>query len=583
MINLKGAPFLLDDSQLAWVHETMSQMTLEEKIGQLFILLKAQPGVNEAQVKEQLATYHQGGLRWQGGDKETVYLQNTTYQKSSKIPLLIAANCDNGGDGCLPKEGTFVATAAQAAAYDSEETAFHMGLVSAREATSIGCNWLFNPIADIYLNWRNTIVNTRCFGDQAEQVIQNTRAYIKGVKTANANMACCAKHFPGDGIEELDQHLVLGMNELSNEDWMASYGKVYKALIEEGIESIMVGHIAMPNMSKKLRPGILPQDIMPATLAPEIVTDLLRGELGYNGLVLTDASHMIGFSAMKSREEALPLSIAAGCDMILFASDIEEDMSFIKKGIQKGILSLERIDEAVTRILGMKAKLKLTDEKVCIPDPSLIHSTVNTEEHQAYRKLAAQRCTTLVKDTANLLPIRLENHQKVLFFYIQTPPSSVVYQPDAAKDIFVKKLELEGYQVTVAPSFYDLEAKNGPSPMNMVRMMERGTREAFKNQYDLVIVAFNIKGYAQENNVRVKWSCHHSFELPWYVSEVPTIGVSLNFTNHLIDVPQIKTFINAFGSSEDNIEAVVDKICGKEPFTGEVKEHYFCNRWEARL
>ncbi len=583
MVNLLKAPFELNETQLKWVCQTLDEMTLEEKIGQLFIMLKAQPGVNEAQIKSVLDTFHQGGLRWQGGDKETVYLQNTTYQKNAKIPLLIAANCDNGGDGCLPNEGTFVATAAQAAAHESVDTAYHMGEVSAREATSIGCNWLFNPVADIYLNWRNTIVNTRCFGDNADQVLKNTRAFIQGAKAANPNMACCAKHFPGDGKEELDQHLVLGINDLTVDEWFDSYGKVYKGLIEDGIETIMAGHFALPNMSRYLKPGIKDHEIMPATLAPEIITGLLRDKLGFNGLVLTDATHMIGFSAMKSREEALPLSIAAGCDMILFANDIEEDVNFIKSGIEKGQLTLERLDDAVTRILGLKAKLKLTEESVRIPDQSLLQTGIGTSTHKNYRKLAAQRCTTLVKDTANLLPITSNDKKNILFIYIPSAPISMAYKSDREKEIFAKKLTDQGFNVTVAPSFYDLEVQNGVSPMNMVKMMERGSREQFKEKYDLVFVVFNIKGYAQENVVRVKWSSHHSIEMPWYISEVPTIGISLNLTNHLIDVPQIKTFINAFGSSEENIDAVIEKICGKSPFLGEVKNHYFCDRWEARL
>jgi len=170
MVNLRKKPYQLNEEQIEWVNRTLEQMSLDEKIGQLFIMLKTKPGVNGAEIQEILNQYHQGGLRWQGGDIETVYLQNTTYQKLSKIPLLIAANCDEGGIGCLPDRGTFVATAAQAAANKSDDAAYHMGLVSAREATSIGCNWLFNPVVDIYMNWRNTIVNTRCFGSDSDTI-----------------------------------------------------------------------------------------------------------------------------------------------------------------------------------------------------------------------------------------------------------------------------------------------------------------------------------------------------------------------------------------------------------------------------
>ncbi len=159
------------------------------------------------------------------------------------------------------------------------------------------------------MNWRNTIVNTRAFGDNADTVIQNTKAFIEGVH--QSPMACCAKHFPGDGVEERDQHLVLGVNDLDADTWEATFGKMYRALIDSGLESMMIGHIAAPALSRKLRPGIPDKQIMPATLAPELLTDLLRGELGFNGLIITDASHMAGIACMEKRSVAVPKAIAA--------------------------------------------------------------------------------------------------------------------------------------------------------------------------------------------------------------------------------------------------------------------------------
>ena len=179
---------MLNYDKVKWVEDTIAGMTLDEKLGQLFVLLKAYPGVDEEKIKKDLAISHQGGLRWQGRDKEQVYLQNTTYQKNSKIPLLIAANCDDGGIGCLP-EGTFVATAAQAGATSDTETAYRIGQVAGKEATSIACNWMFNLVADIFMNCRNMIVNTRSFGDTEDIGIADYRAYIKGIKEANSNIA----------------------------------------------------------------------------------------------------------------------------------------------------------------------------------------------------------------------------------------------------------------------------------------------------------------------------------------------------------------------------------------------------------
>ncbi|HRM36601.1 MAG TPA: glycoside hydrolase family 3 N-terminal domain-containing protein, partial [Trichococcus flocculiformis] len=124
----------------------------------------------------------------------------------------------------------------------------------------------------------------------------------------------CIKHFPGDGTEERDQHLVLGVNELSPEEWRASFGKVYQNHIDRGVEMIMAGHIAVPALQKELNSALEDKDIMPATLAEELIQDALKTELGFNGLVITDATHMLGMTSAMRREDYVPKSIAAGCD-----------------------------------------------------------------------------------------------------------------------------------------------------------------------------------------------------------------------------------------------------------------------------
>ena len=581
MVDLHAKPFNLNDEQIQWVEDTISSMTLEEKLGQLFVLLKAVPGFNEEQIKAGLATSHQGGLRWQGGDKEAVWLQNTTYQKYSKIPLFIAANCDDGGSGCLP-EGTFVATAAQCGAGQGTDNAYHVGLVSGREASAIGCNWMFNPIADIYMNWRNTIVNTRSFGENVDTIIANARAYIRGIKDANPNMACCCKHFPGDGVEELDQHLALGVNSLSVEDWNNTFRRVYQTMIDEGLESVMVGHIALPEMSRRLRPGIKDADIKPATMAPELLTDLLRGEMGFNGVVITDASHMVGFTATAKRSDAIPGAIAAGCDMILFANDVEEDIGYIRAGYESGLITEERLSDALHRILGLKAHLHLYEESVRIPDKAGL-DIVGCAEHQRYTEQAADTCVTLVKDTRNLLPVDPTQKKRAFLVYVQSTPTSKGYKGDPVKQVVIEELERAGFEVDFCPNYHDLEVENGVSPMNFVKMLGHESRESFIANHDVVFLFINVKGYAQENNVRVRWSCNHSCELPWYNEEVPTVGVSLNFTNHLIDVPQLHTFVNAYGPTRTHIRAAVEKICGRSKFKGTAGETVFCGRWDTRL
>ena len=579
MVDLKAKPFYLSDEAVRWVEDTIAGMSLDEKVGQLFVQMN-DCGADEEKIKAKTAAFHQGGLRWQGGDRKQVYDQNRFYQKHSKIPLLIAANCDNGGDGCLP-EGTFVASAAEAAAGEGTQTAYDMGYVAGREAASIGVNWMFNPCADIYMNWRNTIVNTRAFGDNADRVIENARQYINGIH--QSNMACCCKHFPGDGVEERDQHLVLGVNDLSVEQWDASFRKVYQTLIDEGLESIMVGHIALPEMTRKLRPGIKDEDIMPATLSPELLTDLLRGEMGFNGLVITDASHMAGIACMEKREVAVPKAIASGCDMFLFSNDAAEDFAYMKAGVESGVISDERLSDALHRILGLKARLGLYRPENVTPAPEIKDQVVGCQEHLRLAEEAAQRCVTLVKDTRHYLPIDPAQKKRARLIYIQSTPTSKAYKGDPVKQVVIEELERAGFEVSVAPNFHDLEVAEGPSPKHMFQMMDCGTMHDFAAKYDVAFLVINVQGYAQENNVRLRWSCNHSSELPWYATEVPTVGISLNYTNHLIDVPQVHAFVNAYGRTRTSIRTAIEKICGKSPFTATPSDTVFCGKWDTRL
>ncbi len=582
MVDLKAKPFYLNDEQIKWVEDTIASMTLDEKIGQLFVLMQAGPAATEEQIAGKLSAFHQGGLRWQGGNKDSTYFQNTTYQKHSKIPLLIAANCDDGGNGVCP-EGTFVSTAVEAGAGDVDETAYHMGLVAGREATALGVNWMFNPVADVYMNWRNTIVNTRSFGTDIDRVIRGVRGYIRGIKDANPNMAACCKHFPGDGVEELDQHLALGVNNLSVEEWNATFRKVYETAIDEGLETIMVGHIALPQMSKHLRPGMTDAEVMPATLAPELITDLLRGEMGFNGLVITDASHMIGMSAMSRRCDAVPGAFIAGCDMFLFSDQPEEDYGYVKAALEDGRLTEERLSDALHHILGLKAKLHLYEESVRIPDPALKDKWIGCEEHKEYTRAAAEKSVTLVKDTIHMIPVNPAEKKRVFLVYVQSTPTSKGYKGDPVKQVVVEELERAGFEVHLCPNFHDLEVERGVSPMNMALMMSHGTRAQFAAENDLALIVINVKGYAQENHVRLRWSCNHSCELPWYNLEIPTAAISLNYTNHMIDVPNVHTFINAYAPDRACIRAAIEKLTGKSEFEGVAEDTVFCGRWDTRL
>lgn len=574
MVNLKATPYYLNDQQIQWVEDAISNMTLGEKVGQLFInlTLRRDPETMNTLTKQ----YCIGGVRWQGGTLEEVYEQNRTFQADSKIPVLIAANCEAGGNGAVG-EGTMVATGAACGASDTLETVRDMARVGAVEAAAIGCNWTFAPVCDVVSNWRNTIVNTRGFGSDVEQIIQCSLTYMEEMR--KHGIACAAKHFPGDGSEERDQHLVMGCNDLSVEEWDTTFGKVYKALIDSDLESIMVGHICLPAYSRKFRPGMENKDIMPATMAPELLNDLLREQLGFNGLIVTDASHMAGLNAAGSRKEVVPGVIAAGCDMLLFFNDPAEDIQYMKDAISDGTISEERLSDALHRILGLKAKLGL--DHLEFPDKKGLKVVGCTEHHEAAAR-AAEESITLVKDTQGLLPVDPTEKKRVLLYYLQSAPVSLLDGSDPGKKMLIEELEAAGFKVTVEPDYYELEMA-GQNKGNRGRMMAKRSMEKMKQDYDLCMVAISMKGYAQANNTRVSYSVGHSYEIPWYVHELPTICVSLNYTNHLIDMPMMKTFVNAYSPTREYLHALVQKLIGKSEFKGHCNDLVWCGRWDTRL
>lgn len=580
MVDLKAKPFYLSDEDIKWVEETLAGMTVEEKIGQLFIMLDRKKDKTETRMN--FDKYHIGGCRYENEPGEVIYEQNKFYQESSRIPLLIACNCDNGGSGAC-SNGTHVATAVACGATDGVQTAWDTGYVSGREGTAVGCNWDFGPVCDIYYNWRNTIVNTRSYGEDPEKVIANCKAYIDGVR--QSDMAVCCKHFPGDGVEELDQHLVMGVNDFDCDKWDATFGHVYKELIDFGIQSIMVGHIALPEYSRKLRPGIADEDIRPATLAEELLNDLLREKLGFNGLLLTDASHMAGMTCAMPRSKQVPCAIAAGCDMFLFFNDIEEDFGYMMQGYKDGIITEQRLNDAVTRILGLKASLKLHEKQktgTLVPKKEGL-SVIGCEEHLKMALKAADNSITLVKDTQHALPITPATHKRVCAFLISSPPISRNNKQDPARKIIKAELEKMGYDVHLHESYYDLVLEHGISKDVLFKSVLIGKVEEFKKKYDAVFVFVNMKGYAQANNVRLEWSVKHSVEIPWYIREVPTVFISLNYTNHLLDIPMAKTYINAYAPTEECIRLTLEKIAGQSEFKGHYEENVFCNRWDTRL
>lgn len=571
LVDLRKKPYYLNEEQIKWVESTLATLTDEEKIGQLFVNLFFFGGDafsgNNVSNQEIIEKYHIGGARYMNGSPEQVQGLINELQSYSKVPLLVAANCDSGGDGAV-KGGTYISSGAQSEASRDTRVPYLAGLVSAREETALGVNVNFDPCVDILENWRNTIVNTRAYGTTAEDVIRYTSAYLDGL-TAERDVIQCIKHFPGDGTEERDQHLVLGVNELSPEAWEVSFGQVYRHHIERGVEMIMAGHIALPYYQQKLNPALKDEDILPATLAPELIDGLLKTNLAFNGLVITDASHMLGMTAAMRREDYVPGAIAAGCDMFLFFNNLDEDFHFMLNGYRKGIITKERLNDAVRRILGLKAKLNLHVKQA---EGTLLKQAedleiIGCEEHLAWQKEAAEKSITLLKDTQVNLPISPETHRRVRLYYLEGEKGGIMDASNEVVDNLKAALERRGYEVTV---------NDGNSRI-------KGSTLKYREEVDLALTVANVVGYGAQNNYRIQWKTAMANEVPWYVHEVPTVFVSLNYTTHLHDVTMVKTAINAYHHNPNTIEALLDKLEGKSDFHGVPNEHVWAKKWQAKL
>ncbi|AUZ36489.1 glycosyl hydrolase [Arthrobacter sp. PGP41] len=577
-VDLQAAPFNLDDDAVAWVESTLDGMSLEEKIGQLFI--NHNSDYSPEYLDGVLENYHVGGMRYRPGPSAAVQEHIRYAQSKTRIPLLVASNPEMGGAGSCD-DGTFVSTHLQAGSHPDKAIARQMGQVAGVETAALGCNWAFAPIVDIHYNWRNTVISTRAFGNTPEIVVERAKEYFDGI--SESPTVCAMKHFPGDGVDERDQHVVTSYNTFGYEEWNRTYGHVYREMIGHGVQSIMVGHIGAPELSRHFRPGMADADILPATLSAELLQDLLRGELGFNGLVLTDASQMVGLTQAMKRKDLVPATIAAGCDMFLFFRNPAEDFGYMLDGFKSGVITEQRLHDALRRILGLKAALGLHRKPAdqLVPPPSAL-AVIGSSEHRAVAADIADKTVTLVKDTAHNLPITPQTHPRIRLYGISGGADFTRADPLAYLDTVKEELETAGFEVHLFKTADQREAA-GETGINFMSVISEEATGDYADKYDAALVFANVKGFAQEAAIRIKWSTPMAAEIPWYVTEVPTVFVSLNQPNHLIDVPMVKTAIHAHAGSREAIRATIEKIQGKSAFQGTFNDNVFCGSFDTRL
>ena len=577
MIDLKAKPFYLSDDDIRWVRSTLSAMTVEEKAGQVFCPMgfSADAGLLRHLVND----IGVGGMMYRPGFAAEIQNTHRAIQSMAKIPLLLAANTEHGGDG-LAFEGTGFGQPMAVAATNDSENAYRMGYTACAEGAALGLNWSFAPIVDINYEFHNPITNVRTFGSDAERVIACAGAYMRGAR--ENGVAVSVKHFPGDGVDERDQHILTSVNTLSREAWDGSFGKVYKTLIDQGAETVMVGHIALPAYAEEN------EKYLPASLSRSLMTGLLRQKLGFNGLITTDATPMVGFTAAMPRERAIPAAVAAGADMILFNKDLDEDYRFLLSGIESGIVTPARLDEAVTRILATKAALRLHEKQksgTLVPGPEAL-GVVGCEKHRTWAKAVADDAITLVKDTQRLLPLSAEKYKRVYLNVIQRDMDLQNAVVQSWKALFEK----EGFAVTVRDRRVQITVQDmGDIPgmsdekKALLQEMYRPVGEARK-AYDLYVYICNMENASNNTTLRLNWNVAFGLgdDAPWFVSEVPALMISTAYPYHLFDAPMVKTYVNAYAGTADFRAAVMDKLMGRSPFRGVSPMDPFCGREDTR-
>lgn len=584
MINLKANPFFLSDEDIAWVEQTKKSMTLDEKVGQL--LCPMGYARDDETLDHIIKDCHVGGMMYRTAPKAEIRSIHERIQQKAKIPMLLGANTEAGGDG-LCMEGTSFGKPMAVAATGDPENAYRMGYVACTEGAAVGLNWSFAPVIDIDYEFHNPITNVRTFGSDPEMVLACARAYMRGAN--EAGVAVAIKHFPGDGTDERDQHILTSVNRFGADKWSATYGHVYGSLINEGAKTVMVGHIAQPAWVEKLDPQATAREkLMPASLSRPLVTGLLRGELGFNGLVTTDSSAMTGFMAAMPRRDAVPACIAAGCDMLLFNKSMDEDFGFMKAGVENGVITPERLDEAVTRILATKASLglhKRQKEGTLVPSASSLE-VVGCAEHVAWAKEVADKAVTLVKDTQHLLPISPEKYRRVYLNVIQKKLSPEDRVVKTWKALFEK----EGFEVEVRDRSTTFEMENfaginmTPAKEQLGAELVRPTAEVCRNK-DLYVYIANMENESNNTTCRLNWNVVFGMgdDVPWFVEECPTMLISTANPYHMFDAPMVKTLINSYSNTPLMNAAVMDKIMGRSPFTGKSPVDAFCGNEYLRM
>lgn len=378
-----------------------------------------------------MANWALEGLKGKDSIKSQYVNIVTELDKASKYPLLFSEDFETGLGFAVEGYTQMVAEMGLGAA-NSEKLASNYGEIIAREARSCGINWLLNPVADLNLNPFNFITNVRSLGKDPELSVKLLPNQIKSMQ--EHGVAATAKHFPGDGTDFINQHFSTSTNQLSWENWWKTYGKVFQKLIDSDVMAIMPGHITLPSFQKVKKNG----EYLPATLSHELMTDLLKTDMGFNGVVVSDALNMAGMANYYNGQiETEVECFKAGADVLLWPQLSIIDT--IEARVLRGDIDIARLEDAVSRVWNLKKKLGLfeSDYQAILP----ISETTILKHHEMAYEIAKQSLT-LISSPSNQPILNSSDHKILLVEVVQEYKSELF-------NVLCKELERRGYELEV--------------------------------------------------------------------------------------------------------------------------------------
>ncbi len=533
----------------AWVESTLRKMTVDEKIGQLLFAtyhgsFTSTDAAAYQQILHDVNDLHVGGFinvthgSSLGIVKSQTYptaVLNNQLQSKSKLPLLIGADFERGTAMRLD-EGTSFPTAMALAAGGDSKDAYTMGKITALESRAVGVHWIYAPDADVNNNPANPIINTRSFGEDPARVSEFVSAFVRGVEE-NGGLAT-AKHFPGHGDTAADSHIDLPVIRADRARLNTLELVPFRAAISSGASSIMTGHLNVPSLE--------PDPNTPATLSQNILTGLLRDEMGYQGLIVTDAMDMGGITVRYAPGEAAVRAIVAGIDALLMSPVPDAAFEALQAAVKSGRISKARLDASVRRILQAKARLGLHANRLV--DVNALNQEFASVAWQKEAQEISDRGVTLLRDTPHRLPLDATKPSRALLLAFYADP-----EPYPGEDL---ERELRARFDSVVTLRADTRFVNAgilklPAP----------------DSYDVAILALFVRVSDRKGNVDVPAE-QAALAEQLYKTEKPIITVGFGSPYLIEKFPQAETWLAAFGISDVAQISVARALFGQIPVRG---------------